>query len=188
MTGLFGGAFDPIHDAHLTVAREARDRIGLDRIVFIPSGIPPHKSLRAPFEHRLAMVRLACEEFGFEVSDCEGGSERSYTFDTLQHFPAPRAFIIGADAFSEVETWYRWRDVLKMTEFIVVSRPGHNYDIPAGAKVRRLETLALPVSSSEIRAALARGERPADLPETVFRYIRQHKLYGFQEETACSRF
>jgi nicotinate-nucleotide adenylyltransferase len=87
-----------------------------------------------------------------------------------------------------VETWYRWQDVLKMTEFIVVSRPGHDYDIPAGAKVRRLETLALPVSSSEIRATLARGERPADLPETVFQYIRQHRLYEFQEEAACSRF
>ena len=72
MTGLFGGAFDPIHDAHLTVAREARDRIGLDRIVFIPSGIPPHKSLRAPFEHRLAMARLACAELGFEACFLSG--------------------------------------------------------------------------------------------------------------------
>lgn len=186
MTTLFGGAFDPIHEAHLEVAREARGRFGLERIVFVPSGVPPHKSLRAPFEHRLAMTRLACEGTGFEVSDCEGGRARSYTFDTLQHFDAPRAFIIGADAFSEVETWYRWREVLEMTEFIVVSRPGHAYDVPAGARVRRLETLDLPVSSSGIRTALARGERPPHLPDVVFDYVRRHKLYGFMEETACS--
>lgn len=184
MTLLFGGAFDPIHQAHLTVAAEARDRFGFRRVVFVPSGDPPHKKLRAPFSDRLEMTRIACEPLGFETLDCERqpppGRSRSYTFDTLQRFPAPRAFLIGADAFAEVETWYRWREVLSLTEFVVVSRPGHDYDIPEGARVQRLETLALTVSSSDIRDALSRGERPADLPDAVLDYIRARGLYGYR--------
>ncbi len=86
-------------------------------------------------------------------------------------------FIIGADAFAEIRTWFRWEDVVASVEFIVVTRPGHTYLSPPGAKVRRLETVALPVSSSEIRNALLRGESPVDLPPKVAEYIREHGLY-----------
>jgi nicotinate-nucleotide adenylyltransferase len=86
-------------------------------------------------------------------------------------------FVIGSDAFAEIRSWYRWEDVVRETEFIVVSRPGHTYSIPPGARVHRLETVALPVSSSETRQSLARGETPGELPETVATYIRNHALY-----------
>jgi nicotinate-nucleotide adenylyltransferase len=86
-------------------------------------------------------------------------------------------FIIGSDAFAEIRSWYRWEDVVRETEFIVVSRPGHAYSIPAGAQVHRLETVALPVSSSETRYALARGEVPDELPPVVAEYIRERHLY-----------
>lgn len=174
MIALFGGAFDPIHSGHLKIAEEVR-RLGFDRVVVIPSGNPPHKPMRSAFEHRVAMCRLVWDD----VSAVESGTGRSYTFHTLQHFPEPRAFVIGADAFAEIETWYRWRDVLTMTEFIVISRPGHIYDIPAGTRVRRLDSLALDVSSSDIRVALSRGEQPKDLPVPVFDYVRLHGLYGW---------
>ncbi len=86
--------------------------------------------------------------------------------------------MISADAFAEIRKWYRWEDVVKAVDFIVVARPGHEYTYPPGARVHRLETVALPVSSSEVRQALARGERPADLPDAVADYIQEHGLYS----------
>ena len=86
-------------------------------------------------------------------------------------------FIIGADAFAEITTWHRWQDLVLLTEFIVVTRPGHQYATPPGAKVHGLETVALPVSSSEIRRKLAAGEIPPELPAAVGRYILEHGLY-----------
>jgi len=171
---LFGGAFDPVHSGHIAIAEAARERFGLDRVVFVPSGNPPHKTLDTPFADRVAMLRLATPH----VSEVEAGGRRSYTYETLLHFSEPRLFLIGADAFSEIESWYRWRDVVAMTEFIVASRPGHDYDVPPGAVVHRLETLAFTDSSSAIRAALARGERPSELPLAVYEYIRSRGLYA----------
>ena len=86
-------------------------------------------------------------------------------------------FIIGADAFAEITTWHRWQDLLRLTEFIVVTRPGHHYSAPPDARVHRLDTVALPVSSSEIRRKLALGEIPAELPDAVGRYISERGLY-----------
>ncbi len=87
-------------------------------------------------------------------------------------------FIIGADAFAEIETWHRWQDVIRAVEFIVAARPGHQIVRPPGARVHRLETVELPVSSSEIRDALARGETPPELPgRRSPDYIRANGLY-----------
>lgn len=175
---IFGGAFDPVHAAHLTVAFEARERFGLSRIVFVPSGNPPHKKLEAPFEDRVTMTRLAAEPAGFEVSDCERGGGPSYSYDTLRKFDGRPAFIIGTDAFADVTSWHRWPDVSAMTEFIVVARPGHSYDVPPGTTVHRLDTLALPVSSTEIRRQLVEGVRPEALPDAVYAYILERGLYS----------
>ncbi|MFN3322594.1 MAG: nicotinate-nucleotide adenylyltransferase [Bryobacteraceae bacterium] len=184
---LFGGTFDPIHNAHLTIAREALERFGLDRILFITSASPPHKSnaARTPYEHRHRMVELACQdEPRFIPSRIEEGTERSYSILTIEKIlptlgPGDSLyFLIGADAFAEIETWYRADDVLRLIDFIVVSRPGHEYRIPPGARVHRLETLALPVSSSDIRSRLRSGHLPPDLPPAAAAYIREHGLYG----------
>jgi nicotinate-nucleotide adenylyltransferase len=182
---IFGGTFDPVHCGHLIVAREAAGRFSLDRVVFVPAGDPPHKrGAQAPFEARLRMLQLACAgESGFDVSDVDNRPGKSYSVDTIARVRASLAledellFIIGADAFAEIGSWYRWRDVVRAVEFIVVARPGHTYDVPDGAVVHRLDSLALTASSSEIRAALARGERPSELPDEVYAYIREHGLY-----------
>ena len=84
---------------------------------------------------------------------------------------------IGADAFAEVRTWFRWEDVIRAVEFIVVSRPGHQYENPYGAVVHRMESVWMDVSSSAIREQIAQGVRPADLPDQVFEYSREHRLY-----------
>jgi nicotinate-nucleotide adenylyltransferase len=185
---IFGGSFDPIHKAHLAVAAAARDAFQLDRILVVPAANPPHKQGREmeDWTHRYRMVQLACTgERGLEASDLESGQQKSYSIQTIDRVRAGLAetdslfFIIGADAFAEIGTWYRQDDVIARVEFIVVKRPGHGYDAPPGAVVHRLDTVQMPVSSSAIRQKLALCEPPEELPPLVFEYIRQYKLYGY---------
>ena len=173
--------------AHLTVAREVAHQFKIERVLFVVAANPPHKpnATNAPFEDRYRMVELACEgEPLFVPSRLEEGAERSYSIRTVRRVRAGLRpedtlfFIIGADAFAEIESWYRWRDVMALVEFIVVTRPGHDYRTPEGARVRRLDTLALPVSSTELRRELAEGALPEELPVKVLAYIRERHLYG----------
>lgn len=172
----------------MTVAREAAEVFALDQVLFIPAANPPHKSdsTATAYEHRYRMVELACEsDRRFVPSRIEEGKERSYSIVTIEKLCQPGQplyFIIGADAFADIMTWHRWEDVLRITDFIVVTRPGSAYQAPAGAHVHRLDTLALPVSSSEIRTKLARGELPAELPVKVAEYIKKSGLYGWRSD------
>ena len=183
---IYGGTFDPIHNAHLAVARAAAANFQLDRVWFVPAERPPHKAgvTHAPYEDRYRMVELACQgEPKFEASRLEQGSGGSYSIDTIEKVRARLAsgdelfFLIGADAFAEIESWRRWRDVVREVEFLVVSRPGHRYAVPQEARVHRLETLDLPVSSSGIRRRLAAGEDSVEVPAAVLEYIRARGLY-----------
>jgi nicotinate-nucleotide adenylyltransferase len=180
---IFGGTFDPVHSAHLEMARRAADQYRLDRVLFIPAGNPPHKRADASFEHRYRMVELACAaDPRFVASRLEEGAGKSYSIDTIERVMAANTgalfFIIGSDAFAEIQTWRRWEDLIRAVEFIVVARPGHEISGPPGARVHRLESAELPVSSSDIRDALARGESPAELPPAIADYIRAQRLYG----------
>lgn len=183
---IFGGTFDPIHEAHLAVAREAVRAFHLSRVLMVPAARPPHKcgATRASYEDRFRMVELACEgEAQLEPSRLEAGLERSYSIFTIEKVRSSMLpgctlfFLIGADAFAEIGTWLRWREVIGLVEFIVVSRPGHAFEIPEGARVHRLETLDLPVSSSEIRRRLAAGDYSVPVPAPVLSYIRERNLY-----------
>jgi nicotinate-nucleotide adenylyltransferase len=183
---LFGGTFDPIHNAHLKIAREAVRQFELDRVWFIPASRPPHKSgvTCAPYEHRYNMVALACEgQPLFEASRLEEGVQNNYSIDTIERVRGSMDggpdlfFLIGADAFSEIRSWRRWREVIASVEFIVVSRPDCAYDVPEGARVHPLEGIRLPESSSEIRRQLAAGDLQVEVPPVVLPYIREHGLY-----------
>jgi len=133
--GLYGGAFNPIHRCHLLVAETARSRLGLETVLFIPTGDPPHKppSDFIPAAHRLEMVRLAIEPHPyFQVSDIETRRPaKSYTIDTVRQlqkiYPLDTRliFIIGLDAFKELPSWREPERLLELCEFAVVSRPGH---------------------------------------------------------------
>jgi nicotinate-nucleotide adenylyltransferase len=184
---VFGGTFDPIHNAHLQIASEAVSEFHLDRVLFVPAANPPHKqaSQMTPFEDRFRMVELACEGRAiFEPSRLEAGKGTSYSIDTIERLkPAlePGAqlfFLIGSDAFDEIETWHRWQDLVREVEFIVVSRPGAHFRTPPRARVHTLEGLALQVSSTDIRDRLARGESTPELPGPVRAYIERRHLYG----------
>jgi len=183
---IFGGTFDPIHNAHLRVASEAADAFDLDQVLFVTSCHPPHKTAGAttPFEHRHRMVELACQaDPRFAASRIEEGQGKSYSIRTIRRVRRGLGsqdqlfFLIGADAFAEIGSWYKSADVVRAVEFIVVSRPGYGYPVPGGAVVHRLETLALPVSSSQIRQSLLNGRSAADVPESVARYACEHGLY-----------
>jgi nicotinate-nucleotide adenylyltransferase len=191
-TVLFGGTFDPVHNAHIEVAREVLRRFEVLRLVFVPAARPPHKSEGpfASFDDRVHMVELACEgEPRFEVSRVDEEFARSYSILTiekvLEQGRGPLSFLIGADAFADIETWHRWQDVVRLVEFIVVTRPGAVWRRPAGATVRELSGLWLPVSSSEIRRGLARGSkdvsRDVAVPAAVLEWIRDRGLYRSQE-------
>ncbi len=185
---LFGGTFDPVHNAHLRIAEAAADRCGLERVLFIPSGRPPHRAegTFASYEDRFAMVQLACQcDPRFEPSRLEAGEGKSYSIHTIQkvlaEYRGDLHFLIGADAFAEIETWYLWQKVLALVTFIVVSRPGAEYRVPASARVVRLEEVQLSISSSEIRRNLRLGSTNLPLPEPVSAYIESHGLYRSQK-------
>jgi nicotinate-nucleotide adenylyltransferase len=192
---IFGGTFDPIHSAHLTVAREAVVQYGLSRVLFVVAANPPHKrgAVLTSYEDRYRMVELACQGIPeMEPSRLEEAEEVSYSIQTIEKVKAiagPESlvyFLIGADAFADIQTWHRWSDVVREVAFIVVTRPGHHYAAPPGSTVYRLDTLAMPVSSSDIRARLAGGGQPPELPAPVLQYIQKHGLYGSRASSARS--
>ncbi len=185
---LFGGTFDPIHMAHLRIAEEAQKKFKLDRVLFVPAGNPPHKESAGltAYEDRYRMVEIACKPYpGFVASRLEAARRPSYTVDTVKRVRKELApddrlfFLVGGDAFDELDTWKSWQELVRLTEFIVVSRPESEYRVPEGARVHRLDGLALPVSSSTIRARLANGEATPELPAEVRAFVEKRGLYSF---------
>ena len=182
---VFGGTFDPIHIAHIRIAEEAKLKFNLDLVLLVAAGNPPHKDAFTSFADRLRMVELGCEGHPeLQASPLESGAEQSYTIDTIHRVRQTLQpqdalfFLIGADAFDDLETWKGWRELVQLTEFIVVARPESEYRIPAGARVHRLDGLALQISSSGIRARLADAEPTPELDDKVRAYIEACGLYG----------
>ena len=136
--GLFGGTFNPVHLGHLRAAEEIRETFGLNKIYFIPAFIPPHKNTTeiAPSNDRLKMLKLAIHGNPFfDLSDIELKREgKSYTVDTLRYFTSKFSdhshyFIVGTDQYSEIITWKDYKTLFKLSNLIVVERPGFNFDL-----------------------------------------------------------
>lgn len=187
--GLFGGSFDPVHHAHLALARLALTDLALDEVRWIPAGRPWQKSreLAAP-HHREAMVRLAvADEPRFLVERCElDRSGASYTFDTVRELQAAEPghewfLVIGQDQYAGLHTWLGWEKLLARVTLAVAGRPGPFPE--ASDAVRRVphRAVSLPMmdmSSTDIRARIAEALPLDDLvPAPVARYIDQHRLY-----------
>lgn len=191
-TGLLGGTFDPIHVAHLIVAECAVDELGLDRVIFMPSAVPPHKPGRAvtPVRHRLEMVRLALlGNTRLSVSELEAHRPPpSYTIDTVRELRRQLGegealhFIMGADSLTQFFTWKAPEELLDACEFAVVPRPGFDMsesDPRALARVRVLGAPMMDISSSDIRRRVREGRTIRYLvPAEVSTYILEKKLYS----------
>lgn len=198
--GLFGGSFDPIHDGHLRPVRQARRALELERVIYLPTAVPPHKPKRqlASAMRRYAMVELALlDEEGLYASDHELTLGRpAYTVETVESFAAswPEAdlhLLIGADSFLELATWKRWEELVRMVQLVVLARPGWELDryrdgLPAAlcdriadGAVHVVAGERVDMSSTELRQRLASGgPLPAEaVPPRVYDYIRKYSLY-----------
>ena len=205
--GVLGGTFDPIHHGHLRPALEMLETLGLAEIRFIPCRIPAHRATPSvSAEQRLELVRLAtAEQAGFAADDRElRRPGPSYMIDTLASLRSelgdtPLVLILGSDAFRELHTWRRWRELTDLAHLAVMRRPGPNRPLPppleefaAPRVVGDPQTLwlrsaggilfqpitQLDISATRIRASLARGLSPRYLlPEAVLARIRDLGLY-----------
>jgi nicotinate-nucleotide adenylyltransferase len=197
---LFGGVFDPIHCGHLAVARAACRRFGLDRVYFIPTSRPPHKaaSTLTAFAHRYAMVSLGCagsRRFipSLAESETSAAGHIFYTIDTVRRFRRKLSgtstrlyYIIGADAFQQIETWKEHRLLLESCEFIVAHRPGFQLRELKGrgeaecvdGTAHLLRTVSSDVSSTDIRERRRQGRSiHGFVPASVEEYIEKQALY-----------
>lgn len=190
--GLFGGAFDPPHQAHVALARAAIDQLGLTQLRILPTGRAWHKTRAlSPAEHRLAMARLAFEDLP-QVRIDERELQRvgpTYTIDTLEalaeELPGAEFYLLmGADQWAAFDTWRRWQDIAARARICVLARPGAPAPLPRpGLPAPQLLSLPpMDCSATAIRQALAAGGVPSELalllPEAVARYISAHGLYG----------
>ena len=185
--GLLGGTFNPIHVGHLMLAEEARERLHLDEVWFVPGAEPPLKAEPelAPAADRYRMVELAIAGHPqFRASDVEirrGG--KSYTVETLrtlhkQHGGQPQfVFIVGSDACGQLTAWRDFPGLLALCQFVVAIRPGFRpTELPPG--VATLEIPLLDISSTGIRRRIAQGKSLRFLvPDAVRAYIAEHQLY-----------
>lgn len=201
--GILGGSFDPIHLGHLLVAEQARDLLGLDRVLFIPASRPPHKPGRAlaPWGDRARMVALAIEGVpGFELSDLERDDEQpNFTVETLRRLRERNLLgddgwlLLGGDSLEEISTWREPEAIVRLVRLAVYARPGWTAGSPDDdpalrppavaawereGRIRWIPGPPLLLSSSEIRDRVARGRSIRYLvPEPVRGFIDARGLY-----------
>lgn len=186
-TAVFGGSFNPIHLGHLLMADEMLERLGLDRVTFVPAAQPPHKppSLLAPAEHRYEMVRRAVAAHpGFEVSDIELRRRGpSFTVDTLEAMARTGDelfLLVGSETFLDLLSWRQPRRIVELARLVVVPRTGSAFDVEGAAAQKVLREVgadrfvgpddpitpatvvvvaasSLPISSSDLRARVRQG-------------------------------
>ena len=195
-TGIFGGTFNPPHIGHLEIAKEAKIRFNLDNVIFVPSYMPPHKDPHAVLDgaHRANMVKLLIEG-GQDLifSDYELSKKTvSYSIDTIRYFetefPGKKFyFIIGSDAFYDIDTWKDHDLVLKLIDFIIYERKGsprekvmkkfHNL-----SNISWIENRYINMSSSDIRTEIRDGINSVEETGTkVQEYIEKNRLYKGDE-------
>jgi nicotinate-nucleotide adenylyltransferase len=185
--GLIGGTFDPPHTGHLSMAREARRALELDRVLFSVAPRPPHK-LHEPtsaLDHRVRMVEIAIQnEDGLAVTHIEEAHETSYTVDFLRacrmRTRADLYFIMGADSLAELATWKEPEEILRLASLVVFPRHdiAMRLDVPGPAALVMFEHPRIDVSSTAVREGIASGrEMNGAVPPGVAAYAREHGLY-----------
>jgi nicotinate-nucleotide adenylyltransferase len=196
---LYGGTFDPIHLGHLEIARKVSELFEIEKVLFVPAQVAPHKVGRPVTEpiHRYAMLALATQhDPRLSISTFElDAPDRRYTVDTVAHFQktlgdaAELFFIMGADSWSEIQTWREWERLLTMINHIVVTRPGYAVAQPPAefaARVVFTDAVMNDASATGIRRLASEGridELVRLVPEPVAEYIRKYEIYRNTNET-----
>lgn len=180
--GIYGGTFDPVHHAHLILAREALETLELEKVIFVPAALSPHKleTSPTPAPLRLAMLRAAvAAEPGFVVDDCElQRPPPSYAFDTVEQLRArePDAeffYLIGEDNLPRLSSWHRFAELEELVQFVVLDRSGRAAPPGYPTIQRRID-----ISATEIRKRVARGRSIRYLvPAAVAEIIARESLY-----------
>ena len=196
--GIMGGTFDPIHFGHLVLAEKARESLNLQKVIFVPAAIPPHKigEVQTSAENRLKMTELAIKDHpSFQVSSVEIEREGpSYSIDTIRQLKAQEhgseaALIMGFDSLLELHTWKDYREILTEAKIITAFRPGYpvinneedwpRFLQPFCRQIVVLEAPLLDISSTWLRVEMMYNRSIRYLvPEPVREYIRQNKLYA----------
>ena len=184
--GVLGGTFNPIHYGHLILGEQVSGQLKLDRVIYVPTFMPPHKSSKNVIkaQDRLNMIKLAVKgNDRFMVADveiCRKG--KSYTVDTLREikkqYPfAELFFICGSDLVAEIPTWKNVDEVYKLAKFVLAKRPGFGKRL-SGKSFLKISVAQVDISSSLIRDLVKRGSSIRYLtPDSVVRYIEKHRLY-----------
>ncbi len=188
--GIFGGTFNPPHLAHLLAAESVRDHLKLDRILFVPAAIPPHKMKEnvVPAKHRLEMVRLSIQGNPFfELSDIELRRKGpSYTIDTIRELKRSRPdddlhLIMGIDLLTDFDTWKHPEEILKECRLIAMNRPGFDLAVVDKRLLAQVELVNVPsvdISSTNIRRRVKSGRSIRYMvPAAVEDYIRTNSIY-----------
>lgn len=183
--GVFGGGFDPPHIGHLVACEIVRERLKLDRIIFVPTFNPPHKRIDTPFHHRVKMTELAIKDNPcFFVSDIEKSLEvPSFTIRTLKElqkrYPEDEFYlIIGADEFKDFKNWKSPEEILRIAKIVILYRPDYIImeDLPRIAIL--LEIPQIGISSTQLREWIREKMTVRYLiPDRVLDYIRDNRLY-----------
>ena len=188
--GILGGTFNPIHLGHLFIAQDALEQCRLERVLFVPTAMPPHKPLAGKISaaHRLRMLKLAIagnERFAVDDLEIRRGG-KSYSVETLTELQCRQPavdfyFIIGADSLAELHLWRNVEQLVKLCRFLVFARPGYTAKPAAGLaglRYKLFSTHPAEISSQEIRARVARGRSIRYLvPDSVRQYIERQHLY-----------
>jgi len=185
---IFGGTFDPPHNAHVAIAEKALSQFNLNKIFFIPAYIPPHKprNLSSSAKHRLKMLELAIgKNKKFAISKIELRRRGvSYTVDTLRFFrkkyPSSQIFlIIGADNLAIFGKWKSYKSIIKLANLLVYKRRGFGWALKSGVvKFSLIKGSTLNISSTKIRELVAEGKSIAGLvPKAVEKYVKSNSLY-----------
>ena len=194
--GIFGGSFNPIHYGHLMICEYIKEEMGLDKVIFIPTGNPPHKELELSAKDRYEMVRLAISPNpDFEISDIETTRvKKSYTVDTIRELKKiykeeKLYFLIGLDSLFQLKTWMKIGDLSQEIEFVVALRPGYldkeeiNKEIDFlrenfGTKINLIKTPLYEISSTDLRDRIREGKSLRYLiPKKVLDYIEESGFY-----------